>query len=141
MLNRKYLGQASMMLGELFNAISPDEKAAMKMMFDKISPELYESYRQETYADTFSYIHAKPEERALNTKWNEPDYKLKLHYFSFLYLQRGYLFMTRLAAMPNRNGMRRVVAFFSLMAENVCFKKFKDLIFNDELTYDDYDFK
>jgi hypothetical protein len=138
MLNKRYLGAASMMLGELFDAITPEEKQKMKQMFDNIGPDLYEQYRQEVFHDTLAYISAKPEERKLNPKWYEPEYRMKLQYFSFLYLQRGYLFMTRLAKMPNRNGLRRVVAFFSVLAENVCFKKLSDSIFNDELTYIDY---
>lgn len=138
MLNKRYLGAASMILGELFDSITPEEKIIMKKMFDNIDPQTYEQYRQEVNQDILAYITAKPEERKQNPKWNESNYKLKLHYFSFLYLQRGYLFMTRLSKIPNRNGLRRVVGFFSVLAENVCFKKLSDSIFNDELTYIDY---
>ncbi|NOS85246.1 MAG: hypothetical protein HOP31_08915 [Ignavibacteria bacterium] len=135
-LNKKYLGSASMMLQELFDGVSSDEKQQMKSIFDNLSQELYHQYLLEVQQDILTYISSTPEER--NTNWIDLSYKLKLHYFSFIYLQHGYLLMRRLAAMPNKNGIRRVPAFFSVMSVDIKNKIFKDSIFNDELSYEDF---
>lgn len=135
-LNKKYLGSASMMLQELFDGVTDAEKQTMKEIFENLNQELYHQYQQEVQQDILTYISSTPEER--NANWIDISYKLKLHYFSFIYLQRGYLLMRRLAAMPNKNGIRRVPAFFSVMADDISNKIFKDSIFNDELSYEDY---
>lgn len=138
MLNKKYLGAASIQIQEMFDSITPEDKKQMKELFDGISPEKYKQYYNEVYKDLFPFIESKATDRLHETKWNEPGYNLKLKYFSFYTLQRGYLLMTRLSMMPNRNGLRRVVGFFSMMADNICNKELTDSVFNDELTYKDF---
>jgi len=138
MLNKKYLGSASMMLQELFDGVIAEDKAEMKAIFENISPELHERYRQEVQQDILKYISSTTGERISADQWSDKTYRLKLHYFSFIYLQRGYLLMRRLAAMPNKNGLRRVPAFFSVMADDVCNKQFMSTIFSNELEYNDF---
>lgn len=46
--------------------------------------------------------------------------------------------MRRLVAMPNKNGLRRVPAFFSVLVEDVCNKNFEFTIFGNKLEYDDF---
>ena len=142
MLNKKYLGGASFILDELFNSVTPEDKINMKKLFSDIPTEQYSKYRNQVSEDMFKYIRSTPEQRADNEKWNQGEYRLKLIYFSFVSVQRGYLLMTRLAAIPKRtsNGdaYRRVTAVFSSMMDAVCNSKLKDSIFNDELSYEDY---
>lgn len=138
MLNKKYLGSASRMLQELFDGVNAEDKAEMKSIFENISPELQEKYRQEVQPEILKYISSTTEERLSTDQWSDRTYRLKLHYFSFIYMQRGYLLMRRLAAMPNKNGLRRVPAFFSVMAEDVRNKQFESTIFDIELSFEDF---
>lgn len=126
------------MLQELFDGVNAEDKAEMKSIFENISPELQEKYRQEVQPEILKYISSTTEERLSTDQWSDRTYRLKLHYFSFIYMQRGYLLMRRLAAMPNKNGLRRVPAFFSVMAEDVRNKQFESTIFDIELSFEDF---
>lgn len=142
MINKKYLGGTSLMLDEIFNSVSPEDKQAMRKIFENVTDEQMQKYKDEVSADLFPYIKASPEQRNANDKWNEPTYRLKLIYFAFLSVQRGYLLMTRLAVIPkktsNGDAYRTVTAVFSSLMNTVCFSKLSDSIFDEKQSYKDY---
>lgn len=137
-LNKRYLGAASFMLQEIFESVTTEDKKRMKEAFSHFTKNKINQFIQENEKELLSFIKAKPEERATNPKWNDPDYRLKLIYLSFQIVQRGYLLMNRLANTPKYNGTRVTIAYFSMLANDICNKKFKDSIFKDALTYSDY---
>ncbi len=142
MINKKYLGGASYLLDELHKSVSPDDKIKLKKLFNNISSKRLKAYRDEVSPDIFKFIKATPEQRNMNPEWKDPEYRLKLLYFSFESLQRGYLLMTRLAALPkktsNGDAYRTVTAVFSSLVNTVCSYKLTDSLFDEKLSYQDY---
>ncbi len=141
MLKEKYLGAAVILLEELFNSLDSSDKLRLKQLIVNVSNDKLREYENEIKDDILYYMKAKPKYRSEHRLWNDPanqDYRLKLIYFCYKYLQRGYYLMDRILKVPKRNGYREVVTVFSMLTNHICSKKFPDTILDGQLTFEEF---
>ena len=140
-VNIKYRSSFSPLIEELHQSLTPEDRIRLKNLIDKLTRDQLEKIEYEIHNLIFAYIKATPDERTSNPQWNKPDnpdLKLFLVYFSFLYLQRGYWMIEKINLVPEKNGHRDVVAAYASIAGDVKTKKFKETIFDDFFTFEEF---
>jgi len=141
MIKYMYVSNANAILDEIAESLSPAEKQELKKYLSGLSKKQISDLTDKFRNDVFYYIRAKPEQRKSDARWNKPDnkmYKPLTAYFSFIYMQRTCYILKKLRKLPAENGIREMLAAIAVTINDVLTKDFKDTIFDDILTFEDF---
>jgi len=138
MINNNYKENAKLILEELFNSLSADDKKHLKALVKNllVSGKIKELEDKLLQSEIRDYIKASKEERTQTERWQEHNYRLIITFFSFKYVYRGYKLINIFNSLPEDGHYGHVIAEYSIAPVAIIFNEDYLKIFDEELRLD-----